>query len=45
VLTWYCRNIASLIIQEDIARYLEIRGLFLPIICTPEELLGEQNDE
>jgi len=28
------------VIQEKIAVYLETIGLFLPIICTPEELLG-----
>lgn len=40
LLTWNCRHIANPIIQEKIAAYLEQRGLFLPIICTPEELLG-----
>jgi len=32
-------------IQEKIAVYLEQLGLFLPIICTPEELLGGDNDD
>ena len=45
LLTWNCRHIANPIIQEGVAEYLEKRGLFLPIICTPEELLGDQNDE
>jgi hypothetical protein len=45
LLTWNCRHIANPIIQEGIAEYLETRGLFLPIICTPEELLGGQDDE
>ena len=45
LLTWNCRYIANPVIQEGIAEYLEQRGLFLPIICTPEELLGGQNDE
>jgi hypothetical protein len=45
LLTWNCRHIANPIIQEGIAEYLEQRGLFLPIICTPEELLGGQDDE
>ncbi len=45
LLTWNCRHIANPFIQEGIARYLETRGLFLPIICTPEELLGDQDDE
>jgi len=45
LLTWNCRHIANPIIQEGIAKYLEQRGLFLPIICTPEELLGDQDNE
>lgn len=45
LLTWNCRHIANPIIQEGIADYLERQGLFLPIICTPEELLGGMNDD
>ena len=45
LLTWNCRHIANPVIQEGIAEFLEQRGLFLPIICTPEELLGGQDDE
>jgi hypothetical protein len=44
LLTWNCRHIANPIIQEGIAQHLEQRGLFLPIICTPEELLGDQDE-
>ena len=44
LLTWNCRHIANPIIQEGIAQYLEQRGLFLPIICTPEELLGDPDE-
>ena len=45
LLTWNCRHIANPLIQEGIAEYLEQQSLFLPIICTPEELLGGQDDE
>jgi predicted nucleic acid-binding protein len=45
LLTWNCRHIANPMIQEKIADYLEQRGLFLPIICTPEELLGGMDNE
>jgi hypothetical protein len=38
-------HIANPEIQRDIAEYLEQIGLFLPFICTPEELLGEENAE
>lgn len=45
LLTWSCRHIANPEIQRGIAAYLEQIGLFLPFICTPEELLGEENVE
>lgn len=43
LLTWNCRHIANPEIQRDIPAYLDQVGLFLPFICTPEELLGEEN--
>lgn len=45
LLTWNCRHIANPEMQRGIAEYLEQLGLFLPFICTPEELLGEENAE
>lgn len=45
LLTWNCRHIANPEIQRSIAAYLEPVGLFLPFICTPEELLGAENAE
>jgi hypothetical protein len=45
LLTWNCRHIANPVIQERIAMHLEKLGLFLPIICTPEELLGGNDDD
>ena len=45
LLTWNCRHIANPEMQRGIAEYLEQIGLFLPFICTPEELLGEENAE
>lgn len=45
LLTWNCRHIANPEIQRGIAAYLEQIGLLLPFICTPEELLGEENAE
>ena len=45
LLTWNCRHIANPEIQRNIAAYLEQISLFLPFICTPEELLGEENAE
>jgi hypothetical protein len=40
LLTWNCAHIANPEIQAKLAEFLEERGLFLPFICTPEELLG-----
>ncbi|MCI5219296.1 MAG: hypothetical protein D3914_08935 [Candidatus Electrothrix sp. LOE2] len=44
LLTWNCKHIANPEIQRQIALYLEEQGLFLPFICTPEELLGADNE-
>ncbi len=40
LLTWNCTHIANPEIQIQLARHLYGRDLFLPFICTPEELLG-----
>lgn len=45
LLTWNCKHIANPEIQRNIAAHLEKSGLFLPFICTPEELLGEDDAE
>ena len=45
LLTWNCRHIANPEMQRGIAEHLEQIGLFLPFICTPEELLGDENAE
>ncbi|MFZ4441554.1 MAG: type II toxin-antitoxin system VapC family toxin [Syntrophales bacterium] len=45
LLTWNCRHIANPEIQRGIAAHLEDIGLSLPFICTPEELLGEEDVE
>ncbi|MES1242545.1 MAG: type II toxin-antitoxin system VapC family toxin [Acidobacteriota bacterium] len=43
LLTWNCAHIANPEIQERLAKFLFERGLVLPFICTPEELLGGQS--
>jgi hypothetical protein len=43
LLTWNCTHIANPEIQESLAKFLYERGLVLPFICTPEELLGGQS--
>ncbi len=44
LLTWNCRHIANPEIQARIAEYFRPLGLFLPFICTPDELLGDDDD-
>lgn len=44
LLTWNCRHIANPEMQRQIALYLEEQGLFLPFICTPEQLLGADDE-
>jgi hypothetical protein len=45
LLTWNCKHIANPEIQRNIAGVLQPKGLFLPFICTPEELLGDSDVE
>jgi hypothetical protein len=43
LLTWNCKHIANVEVLPRIADLCEEQGLLLPIICTPEELLGVEN--
>lgn len=43
LLTWNCKHIANVEVLPRIADLLENLGLDLPMICTPEELLGVEN--
>jgi hypothetical protein len=44
LLTWNCRHIANPEMQARIAEHFRHKGLFLPFICTPEELLGGEDE-
>ena len=44
LLSWNCRHIANAAIQSRLRRLVEAGGFELPVICTPEELM-ENNDE
>jgi hypothetical protein len=44
LLTWNCRHIANPEIQARIAENFQRKGLFLPFICTPEELIGGEDE-
>ncbi len=41
LLTWNCRHLANAQIARRIAVVCENLGYRMPIICTPEELMGE----
>jgi len=44
LLTWNCRHTANPEIQARIAEHFRPLGLFLPFICIPDELLGDDDD-
>jgi len=44
VITWNFRHIANPVLQERIAIFLEAHGYLIPFICSPQELLGENDD-
>jgi hypothetical protein len=41
LLTWNCRHIANAAIIKELGVVVESCGYELPVLCTPEELLGE----
>lgn len=44
LLTWNCRHIANAHIQERLRACFSGHGIDLPVICTPEELLADENE-
>ena len=44
LLTWNCKHIANPEIQINIALFLKEQGLYLPFICTPDELVGDYDE-
>ena len=45
LLTWNCTHIANARILPSIHRVLVERNCFVPIICTPEEMLDDEADD
>jgi hypothetical protein len=45
LLTWNCRHIANAKILPRIQGVLRNLGIPIPIICTPEELLGDDTED
>ena len=41
LLTWNCRHIANAEIRRACQQVVKRQGYELPVICTPEELMGE----
>ena len=41
LLTWNCRHIANAAIMKGLSAIVSARGHELPVLCTPEELLGK----
>ena len=41
LLTWNCRHLANALILGGVGRYLRDLGYEVPIIGTPDELMGE----
>ena len=41
LLTWNCKHIANAAIRNVVAAVAYDHGYGVPVICTPEELMGE----
>jgi len=41
LLTWNCRHLANATRLGEIGRFVRSIGYEMPIVCTPEELMGE----
>jgi predicted nucleic acid-binding protein len=45
LLTWNCRHLDNAEIKPKVRRLLAQKGLSIPEICTPQELIGDKNNE
>ena len=45
LLSWNCRHIANAFIQGRLRKLADAAGFILPVICTPEELLENENEQ
>ncbi len=43
LLTWNCTHLANAEIMRVVGRFIRSRGYEPPIICTPDELMGDQS--
>lgn len=44
LLTWNCAHIANAQILRSVQRVIEGIGMEMPVICTPDELMGIENE-
>ena len=44
LLTWNMKHLANARIRREIQRFGNEKGMFIPVICTPEELAGWSDD-
>ena len=44
LLTWNCKHLANATIRKDIEHICLSHGCRAPILCTPQELLGDRSD-
>lgn len=44
LLTWNCRHLANAELQRAIRHVVELHGYDVPNLCTPEELMGEEEE-
>lgn len=42
LLTWNCKHIANAEMQPALMRIAQKQGYALPVLCTPEQLMGEE---
>lgn len=45
LVTWNCKHIANAFILRKIERIVQTMGYTMPVVCTPEELMEEIQDE
>jgi len=45
LLTWNCRHLANAVILGGVGRLVRMKGYEMPIVCTPEELMGDEGEE
>jgi len=41
LITWNCKHIANATILRDLEEIVSVAGFQLPVVCTPEELIGD----